>query len=257
MPNDWRWAGARSVGTSHVKSGLPCQDYAACIELGGASGSVLAAVVSDGAGSASHAEAGARMVSFGFLRAACDHFQRGQALEDADGEVVLGWLDDIRERLSTFATRTRIRPRDCAATLVGVLAGPRSALVVHVGDGAAVLREQGTTDWIVPSWPFHGEYASTTVFVTDDPIPEPSIVALPVRLDRLAVFSDGIERLVLDHANRTAHGPFFDRMMAPVAASAVAGRDRGLSNRLRDYLDDKAVCDRTDDDKSLILAVRQ
>jgi len=257
MLNTWRWTLARSIGTSHVKSGLPCQDFALCMELEAASGNVLAAVVSDGAGTASHAEAGARMVCTGFLRAASVHFGSGRSIDQIGEEEVLDWLDGIRERVNAFAGRARVRLRDCAATLVGVLAGPRGAVIVHVGDGAAVVREEGTVDWIVPSWPFHGEYASTTIFVTDDPMPAISIVPLPIRLDRVAVFSDGIERLVLDHTKRTAHGPFFDRMSAPVAQSIVSGHDASLSKPLREYLDGKTVCDRTDDDKSLILGVRR
>lgn len=257
MLNSWRWTLARSIGTSHVKSGLPCQDFALCMELESASGNVLAAVVSDGAGTASHAEAGAKMVCTGFLRAASEHFRSGRGIEDVGEDAVFDWLDGIRERVNAFAGRALIRPRDCAATLVGVLAGPRAAIIVHVGDGAAVVREEGSADWIVPSWPFHGEYASTTIFVTDDPMPAVSIVPLPIRLDRVAVFSDGIERLVLDHARRTAHGPFFDRMTSPVAGMGTGGYDSTLFKPLREYLDSKAVCDRTDDDKSLILGVRR
>jgi hypothetical protein len=226
------------------------------MEIGSASGNVLAAVVADGAGSASHARAGARMVCIGFLRAAADYFESGKGIEEIGADEILDWLDGIRERVNAYASRSHVRPRDCAATLIGVLAGPRSALVVHIGDGAAVVREEGSTDWIVPSWPFHGEYASTTVFVTDDPMPAPSIISLPIRLDRLAVFSDGIERLVLDHAKRTAHGPFFDRMTAPVIAQCTGGFEASLSTPLREYLDSKAFTDRTDDDKSLILGVR-
>jgi hypothetical protein len=256
MTNAWRWAGTRSIGTSHAKAGSVCQDYAACLEFDTARGSVLAAVVSDGAGSASRAEAGARLACAGFLRAARDHFRQGLGIEDIGEETALDWMDGIRERINAFAFRSGIHPRDCAATLVSVLAGPRSALVLHVGDGAAVVREQGSADWIVPSWPFHGEYASTTAFVTDDPSPRLSVEPLPVRLDRVAVFSDGLERLVLDHAQRAAFGPFFDRMLSPVAASGTAGHDRALSHALRTYLDGTAVCDRTDDDKSLILGAR-
>lgn len=257
MVNAWRWTLARSIGTSHVKSGLPCQDYALCMELETSSGNVLATVVSDGAGSASHAAAGARTVCTGFLREVSDHVKSGRGIEDIGDDDILDWLDGVRERVNMFAKRAQVRPRDCAATLVSVLAGPRSALVVHIGDGAAVVREEGTADWIVPSWPFHGEYASTTIFVTDDPMPAVSTVRLPIRLDRLAVFSDGIERLVLDHAKQTAHGPFFDQMTAPVAASGANGRDLSLSKPLRAYLDSQAVCDRTDDDKSLVLGVRR
>jgi len=256
MVNSWRWTGARTMGTSHISSGLPCQDYILCMEIDSVSGSVLAGVVSDGAGSASHAEVGAKIVCTGFLRAVSEYFRSGGSIDNVSDEMVFDWLDSIRERINVFANRKRIRPRDCAATLVALLVGPRSALILHVGDGAAVVRIEGSADWIVPSWPFHGEYASTTAFVTDEPIPSPSVVRLPVRLDRIALFSDGLERLVLDHSNRTAYGPFFNRIIAPVATSIVGGSDCHLSKLLQEYLESKAICDRTDDDKSLVLGVR-
>ena len=256
MMSTWRWAGARSIGTSHFRSGLPCQDYAACTEFEAPAGNVLAAIVSDGAGTASHAEAGARLVCSSFLRCAKAHVAQGLALEDLDDQVIMDWMDVVRDRIGAFAASVGVTPRDCAATLVSVLAGPRSAVVIHVGDGAAVVREEGSEDWIVPSWPFHGEYASMTTFVTDDPALKLRVTRLPARLDRLAVLTDGLERLVLDHASQTAHRPFFDRFTAPVAASAVEGHDRTLTQLLRTYLDSPAVCDRTDDDKTLILATR-
>lgn len=257
MQNAWRWAGARSVGTSHVRSGLPCQDYAVCMEFETGAGNVFVGAVSDGAGTASHAEAGARMVCSGFLRAAAAHFKNGLTVDEITDDVALEWMDEIRERISAFSRTRDLRPRDCAATLVGMLAGPRSSVLLHVGDGAAVVREVDSADWFAPSWPFHGEYASTTIFVTDDPMPDVSLVHLPVTLEGVALFSDGIERLVLDHAHRTAHGPFFDRMISPIKAGETGGHDRHLSRALRNYLDSPTICDRTDDDKSLILAARR
>jgi Protein phosphatase 2C len=252
----WRWAGARSLGTSHIKAGIECQDFLACVEWQSAAGNVLVAVVSDGAGSASQAETGSRIVCFGLLRAVRDHFRNGRGIDDADDETVRDWIDSIRERISISASRNQFRRRDYAATLVAVLAGPRSAIVLHIGDGAAVVREHGSSSWIVPSWPFHGEYASTTAFVTDDPAPRLSIERLPVRIEHIAVFSDGLERLVLDHAQRTAFPPFFNRTLSPILASNVLGHDRSLSRALRSYLDSEAICDRTDDDKALILGAR-
>ncbi|MDG5494928.1 PP2C family serine/threonine-protein phosphatase [Niveispirillum sp. BGYR6] len=256
MPRQWRWAGASSIGTSHIKSGLPCQDFVACIEIESPSENVLAVIVSDGAGSASKAEAGARMVCGGFLRESAAYIRAGGRLEDVPGEVAWSWIDSIRDRVNSFSERNGIRPRDCAATMVGLLIGADDAVAIHVGDGAAVVREEGGADWTVPSWPFHGEYASTTTFVTDDPQPHLSVVHIPARLDRFAVFSDGIERMVLDHAKRAAHGPFFDRMTGAVASDSSLGHARTLSHSLRKYLDGKTVCERTDDDKSLVLGVR-
>lgn len=73
------------------------------------------------------------------------------------------------------------------------------------------------------------------------------------------MFTDGIERLVLDLREKSAHAPFFRTLFRwlvntdPVAieedipASAVVGC----------YLRSKQINDRTDDDKTLILATRR
>jgi hypothetical protein len=256
MSNSWRWAMARSIGTSHASSELDCQDFALCIELDSVAGKTLVAVVSDGAGTASHATSGAKMVCTTFLRVVADRLRSGWAIGSSCEEEVLAWLDAVRDRIYTFSQTRGLQPRDCAATLVGMVICPQSSLLVHVGDGAAALRLKGTSNWIVPSWPYHGEYASTTAFVTDDPMPAPQAIVLPNRIDRMAIFSDGLERLVLDYAKKEAYQPFFEAVMQPIIASRAKGWDHQLSKALESYLGSKQVCDRTDDDKSLILGVR-
>nr|WP_209904094.1 MULTISPECIES: PP2C family serine/threonine-protein phosphatase [unclassified Rhizobium] len=255
MRASWRWAGARSIGTSHTKTGTPCQDYACAKEFLTLEGPVMVAVVSDGAGSASHAEIGSRTVSLGFLKA-CRSFLARSSLSSLSEDDVWDWIDAIREAINIKAKECDARPRDFAATLVAVLAGPEHSVVVHVGDGAVVLKQAGTGEWIVPSWPFQGEYASTTSFVTDDPQPRLVVTVVEGVVEEFAVFSDGIERLVLDHVSKRAHQPFFDRMLAPLKTSQAQSLDRDLSAALQSYLATPAVCERTDDDKSLILGLR-
>jgi hypothetical protein len=165
-------------------------------------------------------------------------------------------MDAIREAINTKAKTMDARPRDFAATLVAVLVAPESAVAVHVGDGAIALKRSGIDEWEVPSWPFQGEYASTTSFVTDDPQPRLVVSFVEGTVEEFAVFSDGIERLVLDHVSKTPHHPFFNRMLAPLKASRVLSRDPDLSAALESYLESAAVCERTDDDKSLILGLR-
>jgi hypothetical protein len=91
--------------------------------------------------------------------------------------------------------------------------------------------------------------------VTDDPEPRLQFVSSEGEFSELAVFSDGIERLALDFNNQTASERFFDPMFAPLA-SMSPGRNRLLSASLRRYLDSPRVLERTDDDKSLVLARR-
>lgn len=252
----WRWAGACSIGTSHLKSNQECQDRASCAITTVDGKEYLAIVIADGAGSVVKAGSGASIVCTGFLRLAVRHLRAGRSLADIDRETVAIWVDEIRERINFQSKRAGLRPRDYAATLVAVIVGADSAVVAHVGDGAVVLRSAVTGEWSVPSWPFHGEYASTTRFVVDDPQPVINLVLAEGSFDRVAVFSDGMEQLVLDHRARSAPAPFFDRLTNPVACAEAPGRDRKLSKHLRAYLDSEKVCDATDDDKSLVLGAR-
>ncbi|TAY14051.1 PP2C family serine/threonine-protein phosphatase [Rhizobium leguminosarum] len=255
MRASWRWAGARSIGTSHVKTGTPCQDYAYAKEFLTREGPVMVAVVSDGAGSASHAEFGSRTVCLTFLKACRSYLARSN-LSSLTEDDVWDWVDSIREAINVKAKAAEARPRDFAATMVAILAGSEVSVVIHVGDGAVVLKRADTEEWQVPSWPFQGEYASTTSFVTDDPQPRLVVTVVEGVVEEFAVFSDGIERLILDHVSKTAHNPFFNRMLAPLKASQAPSIDRDLSAALEGYLESPSVCERTDDDKSLILGLR-
>ncbi|CAN7238745.1 PP2C family serine/threonine-protein phosphatase [Pararhizobium sp. LjRoot255] len=255
MTGAWRWAGARSKGTSHEKTGLPCQDYGCANEVDSPVGPAFIGVVSDGAGSALHADVGSKIVSTTLLRLARD-FLRSSPRSELHEETAWEWLDAIRDKINVEAERVRLRPRDFAATIVAVIADDTGTTIIHVGDGAVAVKAINTEIWSVPSWPYQGEYASTTSFTTDDPQPRLDFVVMDGPVSALAVFSDGIERMVLDFANRTPHAPFFDRMIKPILALSNTGRDIGLSKALQRYLSSAAVCERTDDDKTLIIGAR-
>ena len=216
---------------------------------------VLVSVVSDGAGSASHSSIVSKIASRVFAQCAYRFLRKGGTPNLLSPQIASEWLDDIRDRIGVAVRQRSAAPRDFAATLVGTIVGTNSAAFFHVGDGSAVYRLKDANDWLVASWPQQGEYASTTYFVTDDPEPRLRFSCVRGDVGELALFSDGIERLVLDFSNQTAFAPFFDRMFAPLSGQSI-GRDRELSKHLMDYLDSSSVCDKTDDDKTLVLDKR-
>jgi hypothetical protein len=217
--------------------------------------SFLIAIISDGAGSAKFSSVGSRLAVACFARCAASHLRNFRSLAAITPDLVRDWMDDIRNRIFRSAELRGTEPRQLAATLIGALVCSNRAIVCHVGDGACVLRRKGSSLWEVPSWPAHGEYASSTYFVTDDPEPRLEFNSIQGEFYELAIFSDGIERLALDFVNKSASDGFFSPMFAPLANRAP-GRDRGLSVNLRGFLDSPRILDRTDDDKSLILARR-
>jgi Protein phosphatase 2C len=217
--------------------------------------SILLAIISDGAGSATHSAIGSRLVVECFARCAVTHLKAAHATEAINEEIIHDWLDDIRNRIFRSAETRCTVPRQMAATLVGAIVWADHAVVCHIGDGACVVRRKGSATWEVPSWPAHGEYASSTYFITDDPEPKFELVSIEGEISEVAVFSDGLERLALDFSHKKPSERFFDPMFAPLTGLGP-GRNRSLSVVLRNYLDSPRVVDRTDDDKSLILARR-
>lgn len=251
----WSWVGACSIGSAHIAAETGCDDAGACLEVPTPGGPTLIAVVSDGAGTAVHSGTGAKIACSEFCRAALEFLTQGGQLDHFDSDVADQWLDRVRDRIAHIATEKGSALRSFAATLVGAVVQHETAAFVHVGDGGCVLRLAGQSDWTVQSWPSHGEYASTTYFVTDDPQPNTKTSLVAGTIEEVALFTDGLERLALDFTSTSAFPGFFDPMFQPLRV-ASAGRQRELSGELRTFLDSPRVIERTDDDKTIILARR-
>lgn len=251
-PFAWCHVGASVVGTSHQENGGLCEDSAVTIERCGSEGPVLIAVVSDGAGSAARGRAGSRFVVRGIARSAAGFVKGGAPLRSLGEETIRIWLDDLRDAIAVRAESEGLELRDYAATLVAALISGDFAVVAHIGDGACIL---GSSEgYLVPSWPAHGEYASSTYFATDNQV-NLVVTSREGKFDRAAVFSDGLELLLLQHDTKTAFAPFFDVAFGRLRRLPV-GRDRTESLQLATYLASEKVARRTDDDKTLLLGYR-
>jgi hypothetical protein len=253
-PAGWTWAVACRRGVSHEKADVRLQDACKCF-IGRAESKPLVIVVSDGAGSAAFGGEGASLVCRTLTVSARQYFATADTLPT--DELLEGWLDDVRQLIGGVAARRNLAPRDFAATLILLISSGLESVVLHIGDGCAVLKDEESNSWIAPSWPYHGEYASTTAFVTDEPQPNGCIVRYLKPISAVSVFSDGLERLALDLTARQPFAPFFDSVIAPVVSSALLGKDGELSGKLDSFLGSDGVNSRSDDDKTLVLAVRR
>lgn len=250
----WKWAAASARGTSHEKSGTRLQDAKFCFAPTPAL-SPFVAVVSDGAGSASFGGQGASLL----CRSVSQHARRFFASSSSLPSTVEleDWVDSARDQITVVANRRQIPVREFAATMVLAIAGPNEVVIAHIGDGCVVVRDRATNEWLAPSWPQHGEYASTTFFITDTDL-RLRITREPISSTAVAMFTDGIERLVLDMSASRPFGQFFDSVIRPLDLSESGlGKDRTLSAQLKAYLSGSTINARTDDDKTLVLAARR
>lgn len=241
---------ASAAGTGHVAQGLGCDDAVSCALIDSAlHGPLLSIWVADGAGSATHGAAGAALA----VRAAHDTLLT-RSVEPLDEALLRSCLAAARQQIDDSAQERDLGPRDFACTLLGVVASAARTLTLQLGDGGIVLDLGDGLELATP--PMNGEYANTTRFATDDDAPAAVVVREWSRCSvRAAVFTDGLQRLALDLATLRPHLPLFDRLFA-VLASAPPDSDAALQAALRRFLDGVEVNARTDDDKTLALAVR-
>lgn len=241
----WRWAAASHIGTSHQRTGTRKQD-AYGVRWGPRA---FCVVVCDGAGSASHGGQGASLTCRHLLTAFQAWFVEHDDLPT--DEQIRWWLDDVRDHLSDIATQRGLTRRQFAATLVMLVVLDTQVLTLQVGDSALVAR--GEEGWEVLCWPENGEFASSTFFVTDDPEARLHVSRRPLAYDAFALFSDGLEVVALEQSTQRPYARFFDPMIRAVDAANEKGRIGSLCSALHRYLDSPKLCERTDDDKTLIL----
>ncbi|MFI5000608.1 MAG: PP2C family serine/threonine-protein phosphatase [Reyranellales bacterium] len=250
---------ASSIGTSHIASAQPCQDSHFHLDLEDSQGRpVTVLVASDGAGTASVADVGAMLTCRTFARLVGDYLAAGGQVENIRRPLVARWIAGIVYRLSMRAKADGLECQDYACTLLAAVAGATATAFIQIGDGAMVVSGPPADGWNYVFWPQHGEFANTTNFVTSDNALEVlDFESTSGPVEEIAIFTDGIENLVLNNADKAVHAPFFDSMFKSVRLSTASGRDAALCLELEKYLSTPVLAERTSDDKTLILASRR
>jgi hypothetical protein len=274
----WRTVAASVAGTSHVEAGRPCADACAVRALrtkGG--GTLLVAVAADGAGASERAPEGARLACEAILEQAerrtkgaetrmktrrasrVDKRRRpGRTTPDRDlsgfgQEDAVRWAAAAGQRIAAAARSRGLESRDFSCTLLVALVDEASAVFFQIGDGVIVYR--GARGEYRPAlWPQNGEYANSTWFVTDENLESRVQSVAAEGVHEVALLTDGLQGLALRFVSREAHGPFFEPMFARLRRERGTGTS--LHGELRAFLASPAVNQRTDDDKTLVLATR-
>ena len=247
----WRVLAKSVAGSSHRRLQAECQDSCFTHRISVGEDECLIIACADGAGSASQGGLGAAMACQSFCLQARDALSSDLRVGDLNEIHVLGWCREVRDHLREEASRRGIRPRELACTLLAAVLSPSAGVFAQVGDGAIVLGADGS--YRAVTWPTSGEYANETTFITADAF-ENAFECVrwqgPVR--EVALLTDGLQRLALNYANRSVHAPFFAPMFQALLAAEAPDL---LGPELERFLDSPAVNERTDDDKTLVLAM--
>ena len=254
---NWLYSGASVMGQSHQTSQIPCQDKFSCKVS--ADGRWLSVAVSDGAGSALNAEAGAEITSTIFceellgLSIQLESRAPGEWINDFVVECVL----KVRNQLRNKAKSDDIKSFHC--TLVAALVGPEGGFSIHIGDGC-IFGGQFNNDSqrgevelnsnFVMSKPENGEYTNETFFITEGNwIKHLRVTPLP-RLDWVVACTDGGAALIMEKEIEVKPKflvPFFQELISAKFTK---------NNYISEVLSDPKANALTTDDKTIFVAMR-
>ena len=248
----WRVVAASVTGTSHAKTGLPCQDSHS---IGGKTpDDLLIAAVADGAGSAALSDTGSEIAARTATRtvARLARLHIAPFYEAIIKEILEGAVRAARAALETEARQQERALRDFATTLIVAICTPDMTAAAQIGDGAAVTSHED--EYTLFSAPQRGEYANQTNFITSHGWQDTlQISAQRGGIRRLAMFTDGIQSISLNAAaSNTPHAPFFDPLFNWAEKQES---EQTAGNSLKNFLSSSRVTDRTDDDLTLLLAI--
>lgn len=229
-PLGWSCAQAVHAGKDRKR----CGDFSACKVAGDA----IVAAVADGAGTAEAGHQGAALACEAFLELGRRIYERA-----LDPSCLVAALQD----------RIPSQERDAhSATLIGVAADSKGALVLQIGDGAAVFRRASAPGFEVAIWPEETEFLNHTFFATSpDAEQHLQVRRIEEPIEAFALFTDGLQHLVVDPECRAPHQPFFESVLNSLGPQS--GPDPRASAWLATMLASEPVTRRTFDDTGIVI----
>jgi len=256
---NWKLVFASVSGTSHDDGEAGCQDVSDCRVLTGSDDTeVLIAVAADGAGSARRAREGAALACSLFINELEALFSTGGNIAAISHEFVKDWLTRFQNEVVARATAEELNPRDFACTFLAAVLGEESSVFMQIGDGLIVIPSvEEPEEYCWAFWPQRGEYANMTNFATDADAGEKlEHTLVSHRIDEVAVLTDGLQDLTVQYETQLVHTPFFRPIFEWLRPASEASF-KNLTTAMTAYLQSEKVNERTNDDKTLILATRR
>lgn len=254
----WKAIVRSAIGTSHQHRQIPCQDYGGDRILG----DVIIGAVADGAGSADHAEVGAKLAVDTALEHLVTteawlqkHHQSWRSLPHAPTEAIARriftrTINKINAEFQQQAEKDGYAVDALACTLLVFLATPKWIAAMQIGDGFIVVRTS-QTDYRLIFKPDKGEFANQTTFVTSSAaLEEMQVQVIQESPAFICAASDALERVAIRMSDWTPFSPFFKPLEDYLAETSNPEID---DEYLVNFIQSERLNQKTDDDKTLLL----
>lgn len=254
--NKWRYASASVIGLSHLNQDTECQDRLLLNTIETTEGEILIAVIADGAGSTSEGQRGAEIACETFVEQISGFLNSGNAsVRSLNANFGKLWISHFQQQIAEIARESKKDLREFASTLVSAVVSEKTAIFYQVGDGAAVFSSCGKPEsYRFGIEPEDAEYVNMTNFLTDENAADSlRFVLIEEEIEDLILFSDGIYAVAVDYQKNKPHEPFLMPMIAPLRNGNSIN---GLNEKLENFLSSPKLNEKTDDDKTIILASR-
>ena len=248
----WNVIGASVQGTSHIRRGVHCQD---AHDYRWVNEELVVLAVADGLGSASLSQEGAQRATQTATEAIEEFIQQKSAATESTWEEAVKYgFQKARSDLEEWSEINRLPLQVYGTTLILVCVNAECLSIGHIGDGAVVaLFADGTLSTV--SVPQNGEYVNQTFALTqDDALESVQLNVSSSEVYALAIFSDGIQNLSINHQSSQPFSNFFIPLFKQLSTIEDC---RIVSQSLGDFLASDRVCAKTDDDKTLVLIGRK
>jgi hypothetical protein len=164
----------------------------------------------------------------------------------------LAILDSARTSLFNLSEELAVDVRELSCTLLFAIVQENGAFFGQLGDGAWVMTYGSSL--FAATWPLRGTYANETTFLTSQNWSSAcTFVKFVGPIESVAGFTDGVQGLALHYASRSVFHPFFQPILRVLRESPGADN---LNPALEEFLSSKAVANRTDDDRTLVVAAK-
>ena len=253
----WLTAAASCQGTKNRGRKMPCQDRSRIVKVKMPDGGEgLVAAASDGIGSRDRSGRGATESVDAAARWMTSWLAGATDRSTTAWETALAAaLVEARIAVERRARREGAPMDEYACTLLLMMMAEGILATMQVGDGIAIAGSEGRR--IVVAEPERGEFANETYAITGGNFLRNSrarVYEPSTPIDEIALMTDGMMSVSVELATMEPHEPFFDGVFEWLRERT--GRCHP-SEELKRTLRSTEIRKRTDDDTTLVLAVRE